>query len=140
MKLVTPILHLFFLIPMTGITVGIEMFVRKIGILGEYQGVIDLPIIITFFCGIIVFGIPIFWLVNILMQRIEKLRSPKVTDYIRQSVLLFMAIFYIIITWFVRGFSGGEEDGYLLLWLGISIIAVMINFIFLFHRSGVTEA
>jgi hypothetical protein len=133
-KLITPIIHVVFLVPLTGITVGVEMFERKTGILGEYEGVIDTPTIITFCSGIIIFGIPLFWLANVLMQSIEKLHSPKIYDYLRQSIFLFLIIIYSASTWITRGFSGNEEDGYLLLWLGISLVAIAINYIFLFRR------
>ena len=109
------------------------MYARKIGILGEYQGVMDMPTIVTFLCAIVVSGIPIFWVANLIVQAIEKLSYPKTSDHIRQSFFLYIIIIYVIITWIVHGFTGGEEDGYLMLWSGISFIAIMMNYIFLFH-------
>jgi hypothetical protein len=110
------------------------MLARETDILGEYEGVIDTPLIITFLSGIIIFGIPLFWLANALMQSIEKLHSPSIYDYLRQSIFLFIIIAYCTSTWIAHGFSGNEEDGYLLLWLGISLVAIVINYIFLFRR------
>lgn len=133
-KLFTPIIHVVFLLPLTGITVGVEMLARETGILGEYKGVIDTPLFITFFMGIIIFGIPLFWLANALIQSIEKSHSRSIYDYLRQSIFFFIIIIFSTTTWISRGFSGNEEDGYLLLWLGISLIAIVINYIFLFRR------
>ena len=107
---------------------------EEMGILGEYEGVIDTPIFITFLSGIIIFGIPLFWLANALMQSIEKLQNPRIYDHLRQSVFHFLIIIYSSSIWISRGFSGNEEDGYLLLWLGISLIAIVINYIFLFRK------
>lgn len=134
-KLITPIIHVVFLVPLTGITVGVEMFARKTGILGEYADVIDIPSFITFFSGIIIFGIPLFWLANVLMQSIEKLHSPGIYDFLRQSILFLIIIIYCTSTWITYGFSGNEEDAYLLLWLGISLVAILINCVYLFRKS-----
>jgi len=133
-KLITPIINVAFLVPLTGITVGVEMLAREMGILGEYEGVINTSIFITFLSGIIIFGIPLFWLANALMQSIEKLQSPRIYDHLRQSIFHFLIIIYSSSIWISRGFRGNEEDGYLLLWLGISLIAIAINYIFLFRK------
>jgi len=138
-KLITPIIHAVFLIPLTGITVGIETLAREMGILGEYEGVIDTSLFVTFFSGIIIFGIPLFWLANVIMQSIEKLQSPSIYDYLRQSIFLFIIIIYSTSTWISHGFSRNEEDGYLLLWLGISLVAIVINYIFLFRIRKVNS-
>jgi len=139
-KLITPIIYVIFLLPLTGISVGVEMLARETGILGEYTGVIDTPIVLTFSSSVIIFGIPLFWLANAIMQSIEKLHNPGVYDFIRQSIFFFMIIIYTILTWIFRGFSGNEEDGYLLLWLGISLIASLINYIFLFQKRKANSA
>jgi cytochrome bd-type quinol oxidase subunit 2 len=133
-KIITPIFHVMFMIPMTGIMVGVEMIARETGILGEYKGIIDLPTTITFLLGIPIFGIPVFWLANILMQKIEKLQSPKIYDFMRQSIFYFVVFIGCASTWIAHGCGGTEEDGYLLLWSGISLIAVVINYIFLFRK------
>ena len=134
-KLITPVIHSVFLIPMTGIIVGIEMIARETGILGEYKGIIDQPTTTTFLLGLIIFGIPVFWLANVLMQKIEKLQSPKIYDCLRQSIIFFIVIVLCISTWIAHGCGNSEEDGYLLLWSGISIVAIMVNYIFL-SRKG----
>ena len=61
---------------MTAIAVGIEVFARAIGILGEYRGVIDLPLFIVFLSSIILFSVPLFWLANLLLRKLEKLKNP----------------------------------------------------------------
>jgi len=139
-KLITPIIYVIFLLPLTGISVGVEMLARETGILGEYTGLIDTPTVLTFSSSVIIFGLPLFWLANAIMQSIEKLHNPSIYDFIRQSIFFFMIIIYAILTWIFCGFSGNEEDGYLLLWLGISLIASLINYIFLFQKRKANSA
>ena len=67
MKLITPIIYVAFLFPMTGIAVGIEAIARTVSILGEYRGTINFQIFIVFVCSIFVIGIPLFWLANLLI-------------------------------------------------------------------------
>ena len=134
MKLITPIIYVAFLILMTGIAVGIEAIARTVGILGEYKGIIDLPIFIVFFCSIIVFGIPLFWLANLLNQRLEKLNNPSTLDHFRQSLFFYLIVIYSLISWIAQGAGNNEEDGYLLMWIGISIVAIVMNYLFLFKR------
>lgn len=135
-KIFTPLIHIIFLFPLTAISVGVEMLARDMDILGEYAGVIDMPTFLTFATSVIIIGLPLFWLANTIMQRIEKLQNPALYDFIRQSVFFFMIIIYAILTWISRGFYGNEEDGYLLLWLGISLVAIVVNYIFLFSNRS----
>ena len=134
-KLITPVIHAFFLPPMTGLTVGIELIARNIGLLGEFEGVIDTPTAILFFFAIIICGIPVFWLANVLMQYVEKGQKPGKNDFIRQSVLYFLIMFYCLSVWASDGFQLYEEDGYLLLWSGISMLAIVINYFFVRKRN-----
>ena len=134
MKLITPIIYVAFLIPMTGIAVGIEAVARTIGILGEYKGLIDLPIFIVFFYSIIAVGIPLFWLTNLLIQKLEKLINPSTLDHLRQSLFFYLIVIYSLVSWIARGAGNNEEDGYLLMWIGISIVAIVMNYLFLFRR------
>ena len=137
-KLITPIIYTVFLLPVTGIAVGMEALMRALGIIGEYQGVIDLPLFLLFLNSIIIFGFPLFWLANLLIQKLEKLHSPIVVDHFRQSLLYYLMVIYSLATWMARGFNNREEDGYLLLWIGISLIGIVVNYLFLFKRRKVT--
>ncbi len=119
---------------MTGIAVGIEALAQTVGILGEYKGVIDLPLFIVFLSSIILFGVPLFWLSNLLIRRLEKLNNPIVLDHIRQSIFFYLILIYSSAKWISRGFSNSEEDGYLLMWMGISFVGIVINYIFLLSR------
>ena len=136
MKLITPIIYVAFLIPMTGIAVGIEAVARTIGILGEYKGLIDLPIFIVFFYSIIAVGIPLFWLTNLLIQKLEKLINPSTLDHLRQSLFFYLVVIYSLVSWIVKGAGNNEEDGYLLMWIGISIVGIVMNYLFLFKRRN----
>jgi len=133
-KIITPIIYSTFLFAITGISVGVEILSRATGIIGEYIGVIDLPSTILFTGSILIFGIPLFWLANHLLQLLEKIPNPTIYDHIRQSLLYYLMIIYTSTIWIAYGFSGNEEDGYFLLWLGISLVAIVINWIFLFRR------
>ncbi len=137
MKLITPLIHVAFLIPLTGIAVGVEAFLRSAAVLGEYKGVIDLPLFIMFLSSIIIFGIPLFWLANLLMQRFEKPHGPTVYDHFRQSLFFYLIVIYSSATWIARGFGNTEEDGYLLLWIGISLVGIVVNYKFLSVRRKV---
>ena len=134
-KLITPAIYISMLFPLTAISVGIEMWARSVGILGEYHEVIDLPIFIVFSLSIIIFGVPIFWVTNLLMQRIEKRQSTALSDHIRQSSLFYLLLIFCLVSWVAGGFGTTEADGYLLLWLGISLIGIAVNYIFLFSGS-----
>ena len=135
-KIFTPLIHIIFLFPLTAISVGAEMLARDMDILGEYAGVIDMPTFLTFATSVIIIGVPLFWFANILMQRIEKIYKPNIFDFLRQSIFYFILIIYCLISWIKYGFRGNEGDGYLLLWLGISIVAILINYLFLFRNRS----
>lgn len=139
-KLITPILYAAFLIPLTGIAVGIEAILRTVGILGEYKGVIDLSLTITFISSIVIIGVPLFWIANMLIQRLEHLQSPKLLDHFRQSLFYYLIAIFSVATWITRGFKNNEDDGYLLLWMGISLVGILINYLFMLMRrkSNVT--
>lgn len=133
-KLVTPIIYFLSLFPLTAITIWIEMIMRSQGWLGEYQGVIDLPTFIMFMISLIIVGAPFFLLVNLLIRRIESLDEYGISDHFRQSLIFYIAGIISLITWMINGFGNSEGDGYLLLWTGISLLGILVNFIFIKNK------
>lgn len=119
---------------MTGIAVGIEALVRAVGIIGEYRGAVDLPLFIVFLSAFIVCGVPLFWLVNLLIRKLEKLHNPVLSDHFRQSLFFYIIVLSSFVSWIAQGFGNTEEDGYLFMWIGISIVAIAVNYQFLFRR------
>ena len=133
-RIITPFIHLTFLIPLTGITVaGLMLIERTYGFQLDLTGLIEGSLII------IIFGIPLFMLANRLMQGPEKLLSPSILDHLRQSLFFYLIIIYSLSTWIFEGFSDSESNGYLLLWSGGSLVAIVVNCIFLFrkHKTNV---
>lgn len=139
MRLITPIFYIAFLFLLTGIAIGIEALVRSAGILGEYKDVIDLPLFIVFLISIIIFGIPLLWLANSLILRLEKIKNPTILDHFRQSLFYYLMLIYTLISWIAGGLRNTEEDGYLLLWMGISVIGIAVNYQYLLRRRKTND-
>ena len=134
-KIFTPLIYTLPLFILTALAVGSEMQARNIGLLPEYSSVIEPLLAGLIFGTIIIFGIPLFWLTNYLIQKLEKITKPNFYDHLRQSIFFYLLIIYSFSTWALHGFSGSEEDGYLLIWLGISITAILVNYFFLFYKK-----
>lgn len=134
-KIITPVIHAALLIPLTGIAVAGEFAARALGVLAEWEDVIDAPLIILMGSIIVIAGIPAFWLTNRLIQSLEELINPTIYDHLRHCLFFYLMIIYSLATWVARGFSGSENDGYLLLWSGISLVALITNYIFLFQKN-----
>lgn len=137
-KIITPIINGVLLLPLTAISVACEFAARRYGILSEWEGLIDPPILILGGSLIIVFGIPFFWFSNRLTLRFEKLKNAKTFDHFRQSLFFYLTIILSLLTWIFRGYSGTEDDGYLLLWSGYSIVAIVINYLFIRREINAT--
>ena len=130
-KLAIPIIYFISLFPLTGITIGIEAIMRSEGWLGPYEGFIDLSTFVTFIVSLIVIGVPVFWVVNMLIRRIENSQELRISDHLRQSSIFYLAGTISLIFWVINGFGNSEEDGYLLLWMGISSLGILVNYIYL---------
>lgn len=134
-KLVTPIFHALFLLPLTGISVASEMTARRIGLLPEWEGVIDTPLLFFGAVLILVVGIPFFRLANKFLQRFEKLTTPSIYDHIRLSLFFYIIVILCASIWVWNGYHSSEEDGYFLVWTGYSLIAIFSNYYYLFHHE-----
>ena len=66
-------------------------------------------------------------------QVFEKLKNPSIYDHVRQSIFFYFIILYVLVTWIFYGFTGSEDDVYFLTGLAISIVAIVINYKFLFR-------
>lgn len=132
---ITPIMYTLFLLVMTALSVALEMVGRILGILPEYTGLIDRPMVILGLCVILIAGVPVFLLANHLIQHIEKPNTFTLYDHIRQSSLFYLMGIYSLSTWISHGFAKNEEDAYLLMWLGISIVAVVVNYMFIQQKK-----
>lgn len=133
-KSLTPLFYFIFVIPMTGVAIAMEAWMRSVGILGDYMGVVDLPLLLVFLGSILLIGVPVFGLTNVLIAKMEKPRETTVIDHLRQSLLFYMLVTYCAASWGARGFSNTETDGYLLLWTGIALIAIAVNYVWLLRR------
>ena len=131
MKWISPLLYTVLLLLITGLSIGGEAVVREMGILGPYQGYIDVQTFLFFDIAIIVFGVPIFWAANFLINRLEGNMGATKGVHFRQSAGYYLIGLVCLFTWVSNGFGNAEEDGYLLIWLGISIVAIVVNFLFL---------
>lgn len=130
-KIITPIIHLVFLFPLTFIAMGsIEFIARTFGLLPDYILVFRIPYIFLIISIILLSSTLLFWLANRLMQLLEKLKKPTIYDYIRQSIFYYFIICYILLNWISSGFTGNEDDVYFLTGLSISIVSIVINVLF----------
>ena len=134
-KIITPIINLAFLFPMTFITMGsIELVARSFGLIPDYISVFKIPFIFIIISVIVISGIPLFWLANRFIQELEKLKSTTIYDHFRQSIFFYLIIAYSLGIWVFSGFKSEEDDVYFLTFLVISIVSIVINLIFLFLR------
>jgi LPXTG-motif cell wall-anchored protein len=136
-KFITPVLYIGFIIPLTAIAVGTEMLARTFGILPPYDGFIHTPLVILMLITLVFLGSPVLWLANMLLRYIEKPPHPQVKDHFRQSLFFYLIVIYSTSFWTTQGFTGNESDGYLLIWLGFSLLAILINYVFLFRKRNV---
>ena len=84
-KVLTPIIHVLFLIPLLTIAMGSsEFFARTFDLLPDYMSVYRFPYVFIMIGIIGISGIPLFWLANLLMQRIEKVNGPGKLAHFRQ--------------------------------------------------------
>lgn len=139
-KIITPIVHVLFLFPMTFIAMGsIELVARHFDLVPDYIAVFRVPYVFLIIGVITISGIPLFWLANRLMRAIEKLQSTTAYDHLRQSILFYFIIAYSVGTWVFSGFKGNEDDVYFLTWSGISLVSIVMNYLFLFRKRRVNN-
>ena len=116
---------------MTAIAVGIEAILQAKGILSVFDGTVDRPRMLVFLLAVIVFGCPIFWLANYAIKKIEKGPVKVIYDHFRQCIFYYVLGACCLALWIVGGFGTNEDDGYLMIWIGISLIAIIVNYFFL---------
>jgi len=133
-KIISPIIHTAFLIPLLIIAMGsTELIAQSFELLPDYIRVFEVPFVFIIITIIIISGVPLFFLANRLMQRLEKQRSPTIYDHIRQSIVFYFIIVYSLFTWIFADFRGNMHDLYFLTLSAYSMISIMINYI-LFQR------
>jgi len=133
-KIITPIIHAAFLIPLLIIAMGsIELMARSFGLLPDYIHVFEVPYVFLTIGIIVISGIPLFWLANRIMQGLEKLHSPTTYDHFRQSFFFYFIIVFSLSHWIFSGFNGSVDDLYFLTLSTFSLVSIMINYI-LFQR------
>jgi len=139
-KVIKPILHIAFLIPMTAIAMGsIEFIAQTFDLLPDYFAVFKIPYVFLITSIIIISGIPLFWLANRMMQALKKLKKPTLIDHVWQSIFYYFIIAFCLINWVFSGFDSGENDVYFVTWLIISIVAIVVNYLFLFYSGKSTS-
>ncbi len=126
-KLFTPILYPLFFIPTFIITIFFAAFSDRVyGFIFPGTGVIEALI------GIIIPGGLLFLLANMLMQKVENLEAPTVTDHFRQSSLWYLGIALGIA---IFPTQGGLGSGMLIVALVTGGYAVSINALYLYIIS-----
>jgi len=124
-KSLAALIYALMIFPITALTIITEMLAREAGILGAYQNVIDLHTFLIFAFSAILFGIPIFYWINQLLNKFEW-ASRNESAFPRITFLAVLS-FICMITWGINGFHNSEADGYLMIWMGISLIGIVIN-------------
>lgn len=115
---------------------SIELMAQTFNLLPDYIRLFEVPFIFLTISIMLIFGTPLFWLANRLMQRLEKLQGPTVNDHFRQSIFFYFIIVYSSSTWIFSGFRGNEDDLYFLTLSGFSLMSIVINYFFLLRRRG----
>ena len=137
-KILTPLLHVAFLIPSLAIAMGaIELMARSFGFLPDYIRVFKPPYIFLTIGIILISGFPIFWMANQFIQRIEKLQNPTISDHLRQAVFFYLILAACFSKWMFSGFFGNEDDLYFLVFTSYSLMAILVNGFILFRKPKV---
>ena len=135
-RLLAPVLQTLAVIPMTAAAIAAEMAARNVGLLPEWNDVIDLPSTLLMTAVVIAVGIPLYWLVNKLIKRIERPERARMRDHLRHACAYYVILIAGLWSWAANGFGNGENDAYFLLWSGISLLAIFTNGFFLFGRRS----
>ena len=136
-KLIAPLIHALFLLPILAITMWtIELTAKKFGLIPDYIQVFKIPYLFIIVGIMVILATPWFWLANRLMRSIEKLISPTFFDHLRLSIFYYFVICGVLLAWIIIGYSGNEDDVYFITFLGISIIAILSNYAFLFRERA----
>ena len=120
-KIFSIIIYSLVLFLLTATSIASEAIFRQVGLLGEYKNVIDLPTFIAFVVSLLVIGFPLFLFANKILNKFDGINPYRSLLY----VLVLLSCFSI---WALNGFNNQEEDGYHLLWMGISIIAILVHY------------
>jgi len=138
-KLITPLVHLPFLIPILAIAMGsIELMARRFDFLPDYIRAFEVPYVFLTLGIIVIFSSLLFWLANRLMQFLDKLANPGIYDHFRQSIFFYLITACILASWIFNGFTGGEDDVYFVTMVTISVVAITLNCIFLIRKRKTT--
>lgn len=135
-KIIAPIVYLIFFVPGFIITFGVWIAYQRIFGLRSYFGRMgDLESIVLF----ILVAIPLLYLGNYLIQKIDHLNHPGITDHFRQSSLYYLIFIYLSIQffpfpWHIECQSDCHGLGIGALLLFIPLLAIIINGFCLYQR------
>jgi len=133
-KILSPIIYIVFLVPFLIGTIWIITTVeRTTGFLFDMSGFVELSFLI------LTLGTLLFWLANCAMAGFEKLLNPTSLDHFRQASLYYLIVVCTLTSLLRYGYHGGLGEAFLLMYLLISIWAIIINAIFLYRRYKVNS-
>ena len=119
------------LFPLTALCVATEMLARQVGLLPPYAGIIEPALVVLILCVFLILGIPLLIGANKLLQFLEGSKEWSCCTHIRQSLCWYILLAWSAASWTRGGFGNTEEDGYLLIWISSSALAVIVNAIYL---------
>lgn len=129
-KIISPVIYAAFFIPIfLGTVFLLAVIERTIGFSFGYYGHVEMPVFILILSTLL-------WPANHIITKVEKLQKPKIQDHFRQSVLYYVSTIFAVM-FFIRfnyGTGFGLGDVYMLMILIISVLAVIINALFLFRQ------
>ena len=131
-KIISPIIYAIALFPLLFVAMGtIEVMAQQLHLAPAYIQVFTFPYVFITGTLLLLLGAPFFWAVNKRIHRFEKLKTPTFYSHIRQAFFYYFLLCWSFYTWGFYGFKGTEDDLYLLVFSGFSVIAICMNFIFL---------
>ena len=129
-KIISPVIYIAFFIPIFIGTIFMLAIVEKtIGFSFGYYGHAEMPVFILILSILL-------WPANHIMIKFEKLQKPEMLGHFRQAVLYYVLMIFAVI-FFLRfnyGTGFGLGDAYMLTILMISVLAAIINALFLFRQ------
>ncbi len=131
-KISTSILYAIVLFPLLFVAMGaIEVMAQLLNLTPDYIQVFMFPYVFITIAVLLFTGIPAFWAINKRIHRFEKLKTVTFYSHIRHVFFYYFLLLWSLFTWFFTGFKGSEDDLYLLVFSGFSVIAICMNLIFL---------
>ncbi len=128
-KFFSPIIYSAFVLPTLLLSIwAISLIENTIGLSRFWRvGFLEAAFVV------VVLGGGIFWLANVLIEKIEGSKTRTIVDHLRQSVLCYLAAGWIFLSFLLKGgFQGGLGEAIAFIIGIICLWAAVVNFVYIF--------